>query len=376
MKQTAISEGLRAPSGSTPPPSDPTRPGGLSIAGVSHAFRDTRALSDISFAVADGEVVALLGPSGCGKSTLLRCIAGLIAPDRGTITLNGQDLRKIPARSRAIGMVFQNYALFPHLTVAENIAYGLVSRRLPRAEIRSQVAEMLRLVRLEAYAGRLPRELSGGQQQRVAVARALAVEPAALLLDEPFGALDRGLRAELQDEFVRLQRDLGITTIMVTHDQEEAQTVADKLVVMSAGRIEQIGTPEAIYDHPVSLFVNGFIGHANCLPAQVAGADSLTLGSGETMAMGRKLAFMPGTEVVLTTRPEHVSIVATGTLGSLPARWVRAAPLAHLLSVDLELPDRTPIKALIPRDGGPRPVPGAEVGLTLDLSHVHVFPRP
>jgi putative spermidine/putrescine transport system ATP-binding protein len=376
MKQKAISGGLHVPHASTPMPAEPLSPGGLTIADVSHAFKETRALSDISFAVADGEVVALLGPSGCGKSTLLRCIAGLISPDHGTITLNGQDLRKIPARSRAIGMVFQNYALFPHLTVAENIAYGLVSRRLPRAEIRTQVAEMLRLVRLEAYASRLPRELSGGQQQRVAVARALAVRPSALLLDEPFGALDRGLRAELQDEFVRLQRDLGITTIMVTHDQEEAQTVADKLVVMSAGHIEQIGTPEDIYDHPASLFVNGFIGHANRLSARVTTPDSLTLTTGETIAMGRTLAFLPGTEVVLTTRPEHVALVEAGSPGSLTARWVRAAPLAHLLSVDLELPDRTPVKALIPRDSGPRPAPGAAVGLTFDLSQVHVFPRP
>jgi putative spermidine/putrescine transport system ATP-binding protein len=357
-------------------PAEPLPPGGLTIAGVSHAFKGTRALSDISFAVADGEVVALLGPSGCGKSTLLRCIAGLIAPDHGTITLNGQDLRKIPARSRAIGMVFQNYALFPHLTVAENIAYGLVSRRLPKAEIKAQVAEMLRLVRLEVYADRLPRELSGGQQQRVAVARALAVRPSALLLDEPFGALDRGLRAELQDEFVRLQRDLGITTIMVTHDQEEAQTVADRLVVMSAGHIEQIGTPEQIYDHPASLFVNGFIGHANRLSARVTTPDGLTLTTGEAIAMGRTLAFLPGTEVVLTTRPEHAAIVEAGTPGSLTARWVRSAPLAHLLSVDMELPDRTAVKALIPRDAGLRPAPGAAVGLTFDLSQVHVFPRP
>ena len=350
--------------------------GGLTIAGVSHAFTGTWALSDISFAVADGEVVALLGPSGCGKSTLLRCVAGLITPDQGTIKLDGQDLGTIPARRRAIGMVFQNYALFPHLTVAENIAYGLVSRRLPRIEIKKQVVEMLRLVRLEDYETRLPRELSGGQQQRVAVARALAVKPSALLLDEPFGALDRGLRAELQDEFVRLQRDLGITTIMVTHDQEEAQTVADKLVVMSAGLIEQIGTPEEIYDHPASLFVNGFIGHANRLPAKVAGPDRLALGTGQTISMGRKLSFLLGTEVVLTTRPEHFSIVGSGTTGSLAARWVRAAPLAHLLSVDLELLDRTPVKALIPRDVGTRPTPGAEVGLTLDISQVHVFPRP
>jgi putative spermidine/putrescine transport system ATP-binding protein len=355
---------------------DDVRAAGLVVHGVSHAFGDTAALQDVCFEVPAGKVVALLGPSGCGKSTLLRAIAGLLAPDRGAIMLEGRDLLQIPARKRAIGMVFQNYALFPHLTVAENVAYGLVSRRLPRREIAARVDEMLRLVRLEAYGARLPRELSGGQQQRVAVARALAVRPSALLLDEPFGALDRGLRAELQDEFIRMQADVGITTVMVTHDQEEAQTVADTLVVMNAGRVEQTGSAEDIYDRPASLFVNGFMGHANAMPGAVTGAQAVTLAGGQTFDLGRTLSFMRGSPVVLTARPEHVAIAPAGARGGLAARWLRASPIANMLSVDLALEDGTPIKALVDRRSGPRHAHGEPVSLTLDAARLHVFPAP
>lgn len=369
QEMQADSDGSRAPRGA--PDSDAT---GLRIHDLSHAFSGNPALRRVGFDVATGKVVALLGPSGCGKSTLLRAIAGLLVPDQGEISLNGQNLLRVPARNRAIGMVFQNYALFPHLTVAENVAYGLVSHRRQRAEVAARVAEMLRLVRLSEYAARLPRELSGGQQQRVAVARALAVSPAALLLDEPFGALDRALRAELQDEFVRMQADVGITTIMVTHDQEEAQTVADTLVVMNAGRVEQTGSPEEIYDRPASLFVNRFMGHANCFAATVTGAGSLTLDLGVAVTPARSPAFRPGSAVVVTARPEHLRLVPVGTDGAIPATWVRSAPLAHLLSVDAILPDGAMVKALIDRRDGPRHAPGSPVALMLDPAHLHVFP--
>jgi len=246
---------------------------------------------------------------------------------------------------------------------------------MPRAKIATQVAEMLRLVRLESFAKRLPRELSGGQQQRVAVARALAVNPSALLLDEPFGALDRGLRAQVQDEFIRLQRNLGITTVMVTHDQEEAQTVADKLVVMNAGRVEQIGSPEVLYDQPASLFVNGFLGHANKFKATVTNPSSLRLAADQELQLGRELSFRPGYQLTMTARPEHLSIAPKGEKNTLDARWIRAAPLGHMLSVDLELPEGTPVKALIERNMGPRPSPGSEVGLRLDLNSVHFYPK-
>ena len=277
-----------------------------------------------------------------------------------------------------MGWCSKNYALFPHLNVAENVGYGLASRRLPRREIAARVAEMLRLVRLEEYGARLPRELSGGQQQRVAVARALAVRPSALLLDEPFGALDRGLRAELQDEFIRMQADVGITTVMVTHDQEEAQTVADTLVVMHAGRVEQIGTAEEIYDQPASLFVNSFMGHANAFPGRLAAPKTVTLACGPTLDLDRAPPFLRGAEVVVTARPEHVALGPPGAVGALAARWIHAAPIANMLSVDLELADGTAVKALVDRLAGPRHSPGEAVSLTLDTRRMHVFapPRP
>lgn len=347
---------------------------GLEIRGVSHAYRGTPALRDVSFDVAGGRVVALLGPSGCGKSTILRAIAGLIRPDRGVIRLEGRDLSGVPARHRAIGMVFQNFALFPHMTVAENVRYGLAGRGKTSAEIRDRVAAMLRLVRLESFGHRLPRELSGGQQQRVAVARALAVNPSALLLDEPFGALDRALRAELQDEFVRMQTEVGITTVMVTHDQEEAQTVADILVVMNVGRVEQIGTPEEIYDRPASLFVNRFMGHANAFPATVLDEKTLQLDAGATLDLGRPVRFRPKARVVVTCRPEHVSVVTSGADSDLPATWIRSAPVAQLLSVDLILGDGTVVKALVDRRDAPRHAPGASVALRIDPARLLLFP--
>lgn len=349
---------------------------GIRITSLSHAYAGTPALCDVSFAVARGRIVALLGPSGCGKSTILRAIAGLLTPDRGRIHLDGRDLGGVPARKREIGMVFQNFALFPHMTVAENVGYGLAARGVPRAATAQRVAEMLRLVRLQDYAERLPRELSGGQQQRVAVARALAVGPSALLLDEPFGALDRALRAELQDEFVRMQSHLGITTVMVTHDQEEAQTVADVLVVMNVGRIEQVGTPEEIYDRPASLFVNRFIGHTNVFRARAAGKSALQMDDGLVVTRARPVGFVPGSPVVVTCRPEHTAIVGVETPGCMPATWLRCVPVAHLLCVDLLLADGTPVKSLVDRRDGPRHAPGASVALRLDPEHLHVFPEP
>ncbi len=347
---------------------------GLSVENVTHSFRSMRALDDVSFDVAKGGVVALLGPSGCGKSTLLRVIAGLLPPDRGRISLGDRDLTRIPARKRSIGMVFQNFALFPHLTVRENIAYGLVSRSARKAETQAQVQEMLRLVRLEELGDRFPRQLSGGQQQRVAVARALAVSPSALLLDEPFGALDRALRAELQEEFIETQSKVGITTVVVTHDQEEAQMVASLLVVMNKGRIEQIGTPEQIYDHPETLFVNTFMGRANLFPATVKDDRHVELSTGETVRRGQGAGFLEGTAVVLTARPEHVTIAPSSDPEGIAATWVRGAPQAQHLLVDLELSDGSHAKALIPRLGGARFEPGAAVKLRLDPTATQLFP--
>lgn len=253
----------------------------LSVRGLTHSYGGLNAISDISFEIAAGEIVALLGPSGCGKSTVLRAIAGLIQPKSGVIQLGGEDIANVSARARGIGMVFQNYALFPHLTVAENIAYPLACQKVGRTERRERIEEMLSLVQLKGFGHRLPRELSGGQQQRVAVARAIAGRPSLLLLDEPFGALDRALRFDLQVELLHLQKTLGITTLIVTHDQEEAQSLAGRLVLMNKGNVEQIDTPMAVYDRPRSLFVNTFIGQANVLHGTVdrVEAEATTISS-------------------------------------------------------------------------------------------------
>lgn len=345
---------------------------GLQIRSVNHSYEDKQVLHDVSFDVADGKVVALLGPSGCGKSTILRAIAGLITPDQGRIELQGRDLTRVQVRHRKLGMVFQNFALFSHMTVAENVAYGLA--HLPRTERKERVTRLLELVRLTAFADRFPPSLSGGQQQRVAVARALATDPAALLMDEPFGALDRALRSELQAELVRMQDDVGITTVMVTHDQEEAQAVAGQLVVMNDGRVEQVGSPEEIYDHPASLFVNGFIGHANKITATVTGPASLKAQDSTEIAMGRPVNFIPGTEVIVTSRPEDLSLSLTARPGAFPARFDRAVVMGQFLTIDATLSCGTAVKAQVLRDGGARPAKGDAIWLIPDTTRLHVFP--
>ncbi|NPD16757.1 ATP-binding cassette domain-containing protein [Xinfangfangia sp. D13-10-4-6] len=237
----------------------------LDIRGLSKFYGTYQALKDIDLSVGENEFVCLLGPSGCGKTTLLRAIAGLESFEGGQMMLGGRDLATIGARDRGFGIVFQSYSLFPHMTVAQNIGYGLKLRRKSPTQISARVAEMLALVRLEDFADRLPWQLSGGQQQRVAIARALAAEPALLLLDEPLSALDARVRAGLRSEIRQMQKRLGIPTIMVTHDQEEALTMADKVVCMSAGRIEQIGSPSEIYTRPATRFVADFVGSSTLL---------------------------------------------------------------------------------------------------------------
>lgn len=347
---------------------------GLQITDVNHSYEGKQVLHGVNFEVPAGKVVALLGPSGCGKSTILRAIAGLIVPDRGRILLDGRDLTRLAVRNRRLGMVFQNFALFSHLTVAENIAYGLSG--LPKQERKARVERLLDLVRLRPFANRFPPSLSGGQQQRVAVARALATDPAALLMDEPFGALDRALRSELQAELVRMQENVGITTVMVTHDQEEAQAVAEQLVVMNEGRVEQVGSPEDIYDNPASLFVNGFIGHANQIPATVTGKAALKAMDGSEIAVGRPLNFRLGSEIVVTCRPEDLSLTTYAASGAFQARFDRAVMMGRFLSVEATLPGGAQFKALAPRDGAARPDRGQTIWLRPDPTRLHVFPAP
>lgn len=238
---------------------------GLRYEGVSKTYGATFALADFDLAVSRGEFVTLLGPSGCGKSTALRVAAGFVAPDGGRVKVGDVDITHTPARNRSMGMVFQNYSLFPHLTVRENVAFGPRMRRQPHKEVLLRSNEMLELVRLIDLADRLPHQLSGGQQQRVALARALATRPNVLLLDEPLSALDAKVRAEVRDEIRRLVRELGTTTLFVTHDQDEALGISDRVCVMSAGRIEQIGRPTEVYDRPANDFVAQFVGEINLL---------------------------------------------------------------------------------------------------------------
>ena len=271
----------------------------LSIRSVVKRFGRATALHGISLEIERGELVCFLGPSGCGKTTLLRIIAGLEQANEGAVVLEGRDLSSVPARRRDFGIVFQSYSLFPNMTARRNIGYGLECRQRPRAEIAERADTMLRLVRLADHADKIPSQLSGGQQQRVALARALAIDPALLLLDEPLSALDAKVREELQVEIRALQRRLGVTTIMVTHDQEEALAMADKVVVMRDGRIEQVGTPGELYRRPATPFTAAFIGRMNMLRSTPHGA------AGRSFA-GREIRAEPGVGTTLGIRPEDI----------------------------------------------------------------------
>jgi len=250
----------------------------VELKALAKRYGATRALDGVSLAVAPGEFFTLLGPSGCGKTTSLRAVAGFVTPDAGDVLIRGARVNEVPPHRRHVGLVFQSYALFPHRTVRQNVAFGLRMQRTPRAEIDRLVAETLALVQLPGHGDRYPRELSGGEQQRVALARALVTRPAVLLLDEPLGALDRKLRDHMKIELKRLQRDVGVTTIYVTHDQEEALTMSDRVAVMRAGRIEQIGAPREIYETPGTVFVAGFIGNTNLLAGRSRGGAAVECG--------------------------------------------------------------------------------------------------
>jgi len=279
----------------------------LELQRLSKTYGDFHAVAGIDLDIAQGELVVVLGPSGCGKTTTLRMIAGFVTPTGGAIRLGGKDITRQPPWKRDTGLVFQSYALFPHLTAAENVAFGLKMRKLAPATVTAKVSEALRLVRLEGLGDRMPGELSGGQQQRVALARALVIEPLVLLLDEPLSNLDAKLRAEVRVEIRDLQRKLGLTTVMVTHDQEEALTMADRLVVMSHGKVQQIGTQRELYEHPANAFVAGFLGRTNFLRGRMEAAGLFRSESGlgircsdAAVASGRTLAL----------RPERLSIVS------------------------------------------------------------------
>jgi iron(III) transport system ATP-binding protein len=279
----------------------------LTIRGVSKKFDDFVALQDIDLDIESGEFVSFLGPSGCGKTTLLRAISGLDVQTTGTIVQAGRDISNLPVNQRDFGIVFQSYALFPNLKIKDNVGYGLVSAGKSRVETATRVAELLNLVGLSDQAEKYPAQLSGGQQQRVSLARALALSPGLLLLDEPLSALDARVRARLRGEIRDLQQRLGITTIMVTHDQEEALTMSDRIVVMSKGRIEQVGTPDDVYRKPASPFVADFVGRMNFIPGKLATGSSADC-RGALLSFASELTYAPGTEVTICLRPEDVIV--------------------------------------------------------------------
>jgi len=329
----------------------------LDLDSVTHRYGPVTAVAGVSLAVGAGEIVALLGPSGCGKTTLLRIVAGFVRQRAGSVRIDGHSIDHLPANLRNVGIVFQSYALFPHLSVARNIAYGLEARGRPRAEVRRTVDRFLEVVRLTDLRDRLPRQLSGGQQQRVAVARALAVEPTVLLLDEPFSALDKGLRLDMQIEIKRLQRQFGLTAILVTHDQDEAMSVADRIAVMNHGRVEQFDTPINVYDHPATLFVSGFIGTTNLMPGRALessdGRTLVELDAGARVGVPTERKFAAGARVMLSARPEQLCLHAETAPGRWRVRRRLAVPLGPNTVHDLETPDGTTLKLVEPRLGRP-----------------------
>ncbi len=282
----------------------------LSLCNVSKTFGRVTAVDSASLDIGEGELICFLGPSGCGKTTLLRLVAGLEKPNSGRILLTGEDLARTAERDRNFGMVFQSYSLFPNMSVAKNVAYGMECRKWKRDDIRRRVQEMLQLVHLEDQAEKYPSQLSGGQQQRVALARALGPKPFVLLLDEPLSALDAKVRLALRGEIRKLQQGLGITTIMVTHDQEEALTMADRVVVMNKGVIEQVGTPVEIYSDPATSFVADFIGTMNFLDARAGVNGRVRVGELELSCANWHLQPRPGQPVRLAVRPEDVRLLA------------------------------------------------------------------
>jgi putative spermidine/putrescine transport system ATP-binding protein len=327
----------------------------VDIDAVTHRYGPVTAVADVTLAVRAGEIVALLGPSGCGKTTLLRVVAGFVRPWAGSVRIDGKPIDHLPANARNVGIVFQSYALFPHMTVAQNIAYGLQARGVPRAEVRKTVDRFLEIVRLTDFRDRLPRALSGGQQQRVAVARALAVEPRVLLLDEPFSALDKGLRLDMQIEIKRLQRQFGLTAILVTHDQDEAMSVADRIAVMNHGRVEQLDTPVNVYDRPATLFVSGFIGTTNLLRGRVVesspGVTLVELDAGAKLGVPTGRAFAAGAAVTLSARPEQLCLHAEPGAGRWLVQRRLAVPLGPNTMHDLQTRDGVTLKLVEARRG-------------------------
>ncbi|KQU52684.1 Fe3+/spermidine/putrescine ABC transporter ATP-binding protein [Bosea sp. Leaf344] len=347
----------------------------LSIEHLRKSYGDLTVVDDVAIDIADGEFLVLLGPSGCGKTTTLRMVAGFVPPSAGRITIGERDVTTLPPWKRNCGLVFQSYALFPHMTVAENVAFGLEMRKVAPADRAPRVAEALRLVQLTGFDGRYPRQLSGGQQQRVALARALAMEPDVLLLDEPLSNLDAKLRQEVRVEIRELQRKLGLTTIMVTHDQEEALTMADRLVVMEKGKVRQIGSQRELYERPADRFVAGFIGRSAFLdgeslaPGRFVSAGGLHIACAAATGQGG---------ATLALRPERIAVGsdAAGLANRFEARVEHAAYLGALIDIHVRLSEQDQMLLQLPNRQGfaePRPGDSITIGWAEDAGLVYAL---
>jgi ABC-type Fe3+/spermidine/putrescine transport system ATPase subunit len=352
----------------------------ISIKGVSRSFGSVQAVRDITLEIEDGEFFTLLGPSGCGKTTLLRMIAGFTDLDAGEIRIGAKRVDTLPPHRRSIGMVFQNYAIFPNLTVEGNVAYGLKARKVAKAEIAERVADALALVRLQGYGERWPHQLSGGQLQRVAIARALVVRPEVLLLDEPLSNLDARLRIDMRGEIRELQQRLNITTVYVTHDQEEALAMSRRIAVMQAGLIEQLDCPEAIYRRPTSLFVARFMGTTNALTGIVgpraSGPARVRVGPVEVEIGDPDVC--EGERVSVCIRPEALQIVGDGRpapagTAQLQATLVNVEFIGALSRLDVELPGGTRLKVAVLDEATSLAGPGSTIALAYDPARVSVF---
>ncbi|RKR20097.1 ABC transporter ATP-binding protein [Arthrobacter oryzae] len=354
--------------------------GTVELTGVVRRFGDVPAVDGINLTVRPGEFLSLLGPSGCGKTTTLRMIAGFEYPDEGIIRISGQAVQETPAHRRDVNTVFQAYALFPHMTVAENIAYGLRQKRASRTEVRKQVAEALEMVQLAPLANRKPQQLSGGQQQRVALARAIINRPSVLLLDEPLAALDRQLREKMQIELKLLQHELQMTFIFVTHDQGEAMSMSDRIAVMAAGRIEQLADPFTIYDAPASAFVAGFIGRQNFFHGRVQ-TDGTTLASDRLSVRSTRTqpGLAPGAEGMAAVRPESMTISEQPPVGDdnhVRGVLINRAHLGSTVQYIVDIGGRHEVIVECPPAGAPAMTVGSSVYCCWSPSKTYLFDSP